>query len=280
MLAVIYFVSHVYDYLFYPVYWAAHHPWVVRRYNRANHARREDRPGEGCVIFHSLVEPGEKNVELERFVQSCVLSLTFEAGICTKYQHCRNELNTMDKVLDHVCERHEEREALGTRVVLGESEERQPNGKVFRKYELGDFSWRTFAEFAAEARAVAGSMRRLGLGAGSRIAILAETRAEWMITAYACFLNNVALVTLYTNLGNSSLEHALNETEVAFVVCSMETLAKVKAVRPNCPKLNNIILMSSVSPEVKSASAKRDLLAADSRLRVVLYEELCAPQGM
>ena len=60
----------------------------------------------------------------------------------------------------------------------------------------------------------------------------------------------------------------------------METLAKVKAVRPNCPKLQNIILMSSVSPEVKSASAKSDLLAADSRLRVVLYEELCAPQGI
>ena len=68
LLAVIYFVSHVYDYLFYPVYWAAHHPWVVRRYNKATHARREDRPSEGCVVFHSLVKPGDKNVELERFV--------------------------------------------------------------------------------------------------------------------------------------------------------------------------------------------------------------------
>ena len=64
VLFVIYFVSHIYDYIFYPIYWAAHHPWVVRKYNRANHARRED--AKDYVIFHSLCEPGEKNIELER----------------------------------------------------------------------------------------------------------------------------------------------------------------------------------------------------------------------
>jgi len=181
----------------------------------------------------------------------------------------------MDKLFDYVCNRYGMREALGTRIVIRETEEKQSNGKVFRKYELGGFKWRTFYDFTTEAKTVAGGMRQLGLRAGDRVAIIAETRAEWIITAYACFLNNIALVTLYTNLGNSGLEHALNETEVAFVVCSMETLGKIKAVCGKCPKVENLILMSSISPCIKSSVAKRDMIA-DCQLNVVLYEELCA----
>ena len=90
VLLVIYLVSHVYDYLFYPIYWAAHHPWVVRKYNRANHARRED--AKDYVIFHSLCEPGEKNIELER--NECVYSATiicsafFCQWYCISMQYC------------------------------------------------------------------------------------------------------------------------------------------------------------------------------------------------
>lgn len=31
--------------------------------------------------------------------------------------------------------------------------------------------------------------------------MIAETRAEWLITAYACYKNNLTVVTIYTNLG-------------------------------------------------------------------------------
>ncbi len=77
VVVLIYVVSHCYDYLCYPIYVVAHHPWIVRRYKRSNHARREDRAD--CVVFHSLVEPGEKSVEMKR-----------------------NQLDTMHKVFDYV----------------------------------------------------------------------------------------------------------------------------------------------------------------------------------
>lgn len=48
----IYVVSHVYDYVSYPLYSLYCHPWRVRRYKRANHARKEER--EDCVIYHSI----------------------------------------------------------------------------------------------------------------------------------------------------------------------------------------------------------------------------------
>ena len=43
-------------------------------------------------------------------------------------------------------------------------------------------------------------------------------RAEWMLTAQACFKQSFPLVTLYTNLGEDAVAHGLNETKVETVV--------------------------------------------------------------
>ena len=51
-----------------------------------------------------------------------------------------------------------------------------------------------------------------------------------MITAYACFKNNITIVTIYTNLGADGIVHAVNETEIPLLVCSEETLPKVATI--------------------------------------------------
>jgi long-chain acyl-CoA synthetase len=79
-----------------------------------------------------------------------------------------------------VSDEHSNRECLGTREILSEEDEVQPNGKVFKKYVLGGFNWRSFTDFGDEAEAVSRSLRRLGLKSKDRVAILAETRAEWV----------------------------------------------------------------------------------------------------
>ncbi len=52
LVVIIYLVSHLYDYISYPVYFIYSHPWLVRRYKREAHSRREDR--DDCIIYHSL----------------------------------------------------------------------------------------------------------------------------------------------------------------------------------------------------------------------------------
>ena len=44
----------------------------------------------------------------------------------------------------------------------------------------------------------------------------AETRAEWYVTAQACFKQSFPVVTLYTNLGDEAVQHGIVETEVSF----------------------------------------------------------------
>ena len=72
-----YIISHIYDYVTYPLYFIYYSPWLVRQYKREDHARREDR--EDCIVFHSLQTPTAANVTMER-----------------------NGLDTMDKVFDYV----------------------------------------------------------------------------------------------------------------------------------------------------------------------------------
>uniref|UniRef100_A0A8C6MHK1 long-chain-fatty-acid--CoA ligase n=1 Tax=Nothobranchius furzeri TaxID=105023 RepID=A0A8C6MHK1_NOTFU len=76
----------------------------------------------------------------------------------------------------------------------------------------------------------------------STIAIFCETRAEWMITAQACFRQNFPLVTFYATLGEEAIAYGLNETGVTHVVTSAELLeTKLKHVLPQITKLKHVI---------------------------------------
>ncbi len=115
----------------------------------------------------------------------------------------------------------------------------------YRKYVLGKYHWRTFEDFASEATIISQALRNLGLKPRDRIAILAETRAEWILTAYACFKNSITIVTIYTNLGTDGIAHAVNETQVPFLICSEETMPKVATVVGKCPSIKTIVAFES-----------------------------------
>ena len=168
--------------------------------------------------------------------------------------------------------KYRDQDCLGTREILAEEDETQPNGKVFKKYVLGDYHWKTFADFYTEATDCGRGLRRLGMQGGGRIAILAETRADWIISAYGCFQNNFTLVTLYTNLGADAVAHAINETEVEFLICSHETFPKVKSVLPRCQSLKKIVFFESPSP-AQTASQLLSQFSTDG-VEVILFGDL------
>ena len=47
-----------------------------------------------------------------------------------------------------------------------------------------------------------------------RVLIYADTCPEWLITALACFKSSIAIVTLYTNLGEDAVVYGINQVEV------------------------------------------------------------------
>ena len=213
--------SHFYDYATYPIYWIIYHPWLIRRYQQGHHAKVETK--KDCIIYQSKEEITQIHKEINE-----------------------NALTTMDAIFDYAVKKHKDKECLGTRELLSEEDEVQPNGKVFKKCHLGAYNWITFEQFKLNATKISQGLVQLGLKPKENVAILAETRAEWLTTAYACYKNNSPIVTIYTNLGNQGIVHALTETEASCVICSHETLPKLLAISSECKGfLKHVVVMKS-----------------------------------
>jgi len=236
VIILIYIISHIYDYLTYPIWCLVQKPWRVLSHRRGIHATWEDHP-DG-VVYHSKVEPTDLNRDIKRY-----------------------NLHTMEKVFSYVVGKFDERDCLGTRTILSEEKEKQPDGKVHLKYDLGDYKWLSFHQFGDTAEKFGRGMRELGLNPRERVVILAETRAHWIIAAYGMFQHSVTIVTLYTNLGDSGLIHGITETEVTTIVCSYETFGKVRAIISKIPLVKTVVVMedlagkaldvADIPPEVK-----------------------------
>lgn len=97
---------------------------------------------------------------------------------------------------------HTDKKCLGTRKILSEEDEKQPNGRVFKKYAMGDYEWQSYEEVERCAEHFGRGLRELGHKARENVVIFAETRAEWMIAAHGCFKQNFPIVTIYGKILN------------------------------------------------------------------------------
>ncbi|KAK5978929.1 hypothetical protein GCK32_016120 [Trichostrongylus colubriformis] len=78
-------------------------------------------------------------------------------------------------------------DCLGTREVLSIHKEKQKNGKIFEKWVMGEYHWRSFKNVDKRANMVASAFASIGCKKNDKIILFAETREEWVITALACF---------------------------------------------------------------------------------------------
>ena len=99
----------------------------------------------------------------------------------------------------------------------------------------------SYEEADAIADNVGRGLRLLGQPSNTPLCIFADTRAEWMLTAQACFKQAFPVVTLYTNLGEEAIAHGLNETEVETVITSHELLPKFRNILKLTPHVKKII---------------------------------------
>ncbi|XP_010793629.1 long-chain-fatty-acid--CoA ligase 3b [Notothenia coriiceps] len=155
-------------------------------------------------------------------------------------------VGTLDKMFKYAASRFPQRDCLGTREVLSEEDEIQPNGKVFKKVILGNYNWLSYEEAYEAAKCFGSGLAALGLKPQCKIAIFCETRAEWMLVAQACFMYNFQLVTLYSTLGPMAIAHGLNETEITHIITSKDLLqSRLKAIVCDVPRLQYIIVVDS-----------------------------------
>jgi len=166
---------------------------------------------------------------------------------------------TMADAWSWAVSRYGSRNLLGTREILGDDDEVQQNGKMFRKLELGDYRWMTYEEVDTLAENLGRGLRVIGLNPSSRVCMYAETRAEWYVTAQACFKQSFPVVTLYTNLGDEAVQHGIVETEVSTVITSHELLPKFKTILHNTPSVKQIIYMDNPIKRTDTRGFREDV---------------------
>ncbi|XP_055954307.1 fatty acid CoA ligase Acsl3 [Patella vulgata] len=163
------------------------------------------------------------------------------------------ECSTLDDLFVRAVRLYSTRDCLGTREVICEEDEKQPNGRVFKKVILGDYSWITYEQAYTRMTYFGSGLLALGQKPRYNIVIFAETQAEWMIAAQACFKYNFPIVTLYATLGQDAIIHGVNETEVTHVITTKDLASKFNGILKLMPKVTHLIVMTENTrlPQVK-----------------------------
>ncbi|XP_077296277.1 acyl-CoA synthetase long-chain isoform X2 [Arctopsyche grandis] len=231
------------DILTFPVHLVLQRPWQKRAMSRRVKARVVE-ADEKSVIVRSIAKPGPNHVWL-----------------------LREDINTMDKMLRAVVFVHGQQRCLGTREIINEEDEIQPNGRVFKKYNMGDYKWKSFTEVEILAKHFGKGLRELGHKPRENIVIFAETRLEWMVAAHGCFKQSIPVVTIYATLGDEAIAHGVNETEVTTVITTHDLLPKFRNILAKTPKVHTIIYMED---QIKTTDTK----GFKEGVRIISYKQV------
>uniref|UniRef100_A0A1B6E8J8 long-chain-fatty-acid--CoA ligase n=1 Tax=Clastoptera arizonana TaxID=38151 RepID=A0A1B6E8J8_9HEMI len=226
-------LAFVCDIITYPVYLLLQRPWEKKRLSRRIKAKSINKDVRS-ITYRSVDKPD--------LVHSQMLA---------------NKIDTMEKMFLYVVKMFKDKRCLGTRDILAEEDERQPNGRIFKKYVMGEYKWKTYSEVNELATSFGRGLRELGVQPRKNVVIFAETRAEWMIAAQGCFKQNVPVVTIYATLGEEAIAHGINETEVNIVITTHDLLPKFKNILLECPRVHTIIYMEDQLKKTNTEGFKK-----------------------
>lgn len=151
-------------------------------------------------------------------------------------------VKTLPGALRHGSTFYASKQCMATRQLV-KRDRIEKDGKTLEKLELGEYTWRTYRQVQRTAEAVGCALHRMNFKHGDRVAIFAETRAEWFIAAMGALQQRVCVCTLYTTLSDSGIVHALNETEVNLVFTSFDLMSRMTRIIDKCPALKTIVVM-------------------------------------
>lgn len=73
---------------------------------------------------------------------------------------------------------------MGIREIHSIDDEVQPNGKVFKKFSLGEYKWSTYGKMFERINNFSNGLLSIGLKSDMNVVLFAETRPEWVILTF------------------------------------------------------------------------------------------------
>jgi long-chain acyl-CoA synthetase len=97
-------------------------------------------------------------------------------------------VSTLAQLFEMACKKHGHKCLLGTRTLISKDTEVSANGRSFEKLHLGEYEWLTYGQVLEKVCNFASGLAHLGLRSEERVAIFADTRAEWFISLQVLIL--------------------------------------------------------------------------------------------
>lgn len=107
-----------------------------------------------------------------------------------------------------------------------------------------DGSWQSlsFTQLADASDDIACGLIALGVGPGSRVAVVSETRAEWMQAAYGIAAAGCTIVPVYATNSAEECEWVLRDSGAVAVFCEdADQIAKIDRIRDDLPELAHVL---------------------------------------
>jgi len=115
-------------------------------------------------------------------------------------------------------------------------------GAAMRSPEGDKWVRTSYPELGRDVRAIAKGLMALGIGAGDRVAILSNTRAEWTLADFGAICAGATVVPVYQTNSPEECEYVLDHSGAIAVFCEDgDQLAKLAEIRDALPKLEHVL---------------------------------------
>lgn len=146
-------------------------------------------------------------------------------------------------------------------------QESNPQNMAMSSRRSGHWQHHTWQDYFDSVAGLASSLQELGVRAGDRAAIIANTRYEWAVSDVAIMSLGAVTVPIYPSNQVEDIEYILNDCAAKILIVENESLLKKwHAIKKQCPSITKVVIMDTrpgVEPEVLLFS---DLAAADMEL--------------
>ncbi|KAG8756220.1 long-chain fatty acid-CoA ligase [Ceratobasidium sp. 423] len=164
-------------------------------------------------------------------------------------------------VLQYAARTHGSKQAVGWRniekIVEEEKEVTKTVGgkqvtekKVWKYFQLSDYQYWSFVEFRDYCMEAARGLVVLGVEKGKVFNIYAQTSVNWQMMAHACAAIGTPIATAYDTLGESGLQHSLDEPECQGVFTNTDLLPMLARVLSKAPTVQLVVYDGEPSDKI------------------------------
>ncbi|QLH79154.1 long-chain fatty acid--CoA ligase [Halosimplex rubrum] len=130
----------------------------------------------------------------------------------------------------------------------------------------GEFTDISYEEMRAVVRRLAAGFRALGLEAGDRVAVFADTRMEWALTDFAVLAAGGVVTTVYTDSSPKQVKYLIDDPDATGVVVGDESLLERVHEVDEDLDLSFSVVMDETAPDGPAADRE------DALTMAALYE--------